>query len=87
MDIIINPQRTCAARVTVVSVSACVCVCLSVCKYSGAYVRRENGTTYSAGNEGHNICGNFSKTAPLQRLGSWMAIASWWNREGVALRG
>ena len=34
---------------------------------SGASVRPENAVTYSAGNEGQNICGVFSETAPLQR--------------------
>ena len=29
-DIIINPRRACAARVTVLG-SVCVCVCVSVC--------------------------------------------------------
>ena len=47
------------------------CVCLSVClsvRYtSGASFRPENAVTYSAGNEGQNICGVFSETAPLQR--------------------
>ena len=33
----------------------------------GAPVRPENAVTYSAGNEGQNICGVFSETAPLQR--------------------
>ena len=33
----------------------------------GASVRPENAVTYSEGNEGQNICGIFSKTAPLQR--------------------
>ena len=33
----------------------------------GASVRPENAVTYSAGNEGQNICGVFSETAPLQR--------------------
>ena len=34
---------------------------------SGAFVHRENAAKYSAGNEGQNICGVFSETAPLQR--------------------
>ena len=59
-----NPLRACAARVTVV-----VRVCVSVKSYltSGASVRPENSVTYSTGNEGKNICGDFSQTAPLQR--------------------
>ena len=32
----------------------------------GASVRPENAVTYSAGNEGQNICGVFSENAPLQ---------------------
>ena len=47
----------------------CVCVCVSVKSHLtyGASVRPENAVTYSAGNEGQNICGVFSETAPLQR--------------------
>ena len=47
----------------------CLSVCLSVKSHltSGASVRPENAVTYSAGNEGQNICGVFSETAPLQR--------------------
>ena len=50
-----------------------LCVCLSVCLSvkshltSGASVRPENTVTYSAGNAGRKICGDFSETAPLQR--------------------
>ena len=44
----------------------CVCVCLSHLT-SGASVRPENTVTYSAGNGGRKICGDFSKTIPLQR--------------------
>ena len=60
---IINPRRACAARVTVVG-----SVCLSVKSHLtyGASVRPENAVTYSAGNEGQNICGVFSENAPLQ---------------------
>ena len=52
-------------RVTVVV----LCVCLSVKSKltSGASVRPETSVTYSTGNEGQNICGDFSETAPLQR--------------------
>ena len=62
---LINPQRACAARVTVVGLS----VCLSVSQHltSGASVRLENAVTYSTGNEGQKICGVFSETALLQR--------------------
>ena len=51
------------------SCRVCVCVCVSVKSHltSGASVRRENAATYSAGNKGQNICGVFSKTAPLPR--------------------
>ena len=44
-------------------------MCLSVKQHLtyGASVRPENAVTYSAGNEGQNICGGFSETAPLQR--------------------
>ena len=62
-SIIINPRRACAARVTVVG-SFCLSVCLSVKSHLtyGASVRPENAVTYSAGNEGQNICGVFSET-------------------------
>ena len=46
---------------------SCLSVCLSVRYTSGASFRPENAVTYSAGNEGQNICGVFSETAPLQR--------------------
>ena len=55
----INPRRACAARVTVVGVKSHLTY--------GASVRPENAVTYSAGNEGQNVCGVFSETAPLQR--------------------
>ena len=44
-------------------------MCVSVKSHLtyGASVRPENAVTYSAGNEGQNICGVFSETAPLQR--------------------
>ena len=62
---IINPRRACAARVTVVYLF----VCLSVKRHltSGASVRPENAVTYSAGNEGQNICSGFSKTHAFRR--------------------
>ena len=62
--LLVNPRRACAGRVTVVG-----SVCLSVKSHLtyGASVHPENAVTYSAGNEGPNICGVFSETAPLQR--------------------
>ena len=46
-----------------------LCVCVSVKSHltSGASVRPENTVTYSAGNGGRKICGDFSETALLQR--------------------
>ena len=51
------------------SYSSWVCGCVSVKSHLtyGASVRPENAVTYSAGNEGQNLCGVFSETAPLQR--------------------
>ena len=65
---VINPRRACATRVTVVG-SVCLSVRLSVKPHltSGASVRPENAVTYSASNEGQNIRGVFSETAPLRR--------------------
>ena len=57
--LLVNPRRACAARVTVVAVSAK--------SHLTSSVRRKNAVTYSAGNEGHGICGVFSETAPLRR--------------------
>ena len=46
---LVNPQRACAVRVTVVDP---VCVCVSVNQLtSRASVRPENDTTYSTGND------------------------------------
>ena len=44
-------------------------VCLSVKSHltSGASVRRENSATYSADNEGQNICGVFPEIPPFPR--------------------
>ena len=44
-------------------------MCVSVSQHltSGASVRLENTVTYSMGDEGQNVCGDFSETAPLQR--------------------
>ena len=63
-----NPRRACAARVTVVVLCVCVCVCLSV-KSHFTYevsVRPENAVTYSAGNEGQNICGDLPETTAFK---------------------
>ena len=64
--VIVNPQRACAARVTVV-----VRVCLSVKSKltSGASVRPENTVTYSAGNGGQKVCGVSFETAPFKSYG------------------
>ena len=52
-----------------VCLSVCVCVCVSVKSHLtyGASILSENAVTYSAGNEGQNICGVFSENAPLLR--------------------
>ena len=71
---VINPQRACVVRVTVVG---SVCLCLSVKSHltCGVSVRLENAVTYSVGNEGGNI---FSETAPLQSSSTspivWLSI-------------
>ena len=46
-----------------------LCVCVSGKSHltSEASVRRENAATYSAGNEGQNVCGVFSEKVQLQR--------------------
>ena len=69
MVLVINPQRACAARVTVVVMSICVCVCLSVKSHLTleASFRPENAVTYSVGDEGQKICGVFSKTHAFRR--------------------
>ena len=62
---VINPRRACAARVTVVV----LCVSLSVNKSPLTYeasVRPENAVTYSAGNEGQNICGDLPETTAFK---------------------
>ena len=48
--------------------SVCVCVCLSVKSHLtyGASVRPENAVTYSAGNEGQKICGDFPETTAFK---------------------
>ena len=48
-------------------VSVSVCVSVKSHLTSGRSVRHENAATHSAGNEGQNICGDFSDTAPLPR--------------------
>ena len=62
-------RRGFSTLVLSLGLSVCVCVCVSVKSHLtyGASVRPENAVTYSAGNEGQNICGVFSETAPLQR--------------------
>ena len=57
---VFNPRR---------SEGYCSWICVSVKSHLtyGASVRPENAVTYSAGNEGQNICGVFSEAAPLQR--------------------
>ena len=67
---VINPRRACAARVTVVAVSVCVCVSVKSHLTSGASVCPEHSATYSAGNEGQNICRVFSETASFQSYGT-----------------
>ena len=61
---IINPRRALRSEGYL-----CVCVCLSVNQHliSGASVRPESDTTYSADNEGEIICSILPETAPLQR--------------------
>ena len=59
-DVIFNPRRACAARVTVVV----VCVCQSVTRHltSRAINRSTNNSTYSASGIGRKIGGVFSET-------------------------
>ena len=61
--LLINPRRACAARVTVLG-----SVCLSVTLHltSRVFFRLTKDATYRTGDEGQNICGIFSETAPLQ---------------------
>ena len=63
----VNPRRACAARVTVV-VAVCLCVCLSLKSHLtlAGCLHLENAATYSAGDEGQNICGVFSETVSFQ---------------------
>ena len=64
---IINPRRTCTARVTVVgSVCLSACVSVSVSVIQNLTNRPTNDTTYLMGNEGQIICTVFSENAPLQ---------------------
>ena len=49
-----------------VGLSVCLCVSVQHLTFK-ASVRSENAVTYSAGNEGQKICGDFSETALLQR--------------------
>ena len=81
--VVINPQCACAAKVTVIGT---VCVCRSVCLStklhltSGASVRPESNVSYSTGNEGQNICGDFSETALLLSYTAarivWLSVQS-----------
>ena len=59
----INPRRACAARVTVVGF---VCVSVKSHLTYRASVRPENAVTYSAGNEGRKICGDFPETTAFK---------------------
>ena len=58
--------RVCTLVLFIGSVSLSVCVSVKSHVTYGASVRPENAVTYSAGNEGQNICGVFSENAPLQ---------------------
>ena len=60
---LINPQRACAARVTVVV----LCVCPLVGNSLQKRVCLENAVTYSTSNVGQKICGVFSATASFWR--------------------
>ena len=60
----INPQRACAARVTVVGF---VCPSVKAHLTSRTSVCPEIDVTNSTGSEGQNICGVFFETAPLWR--------------------
>ena len=62
-----NLRRACAARVIVLG-SVCLSVCVSVKSHLtyGASVRPENTATYSAGNEGQNICGDLPETTAFR---------------------
>ena len=52
---VINHRRACAAR----------CPAVNRNHTSGASVRPEKDIMYSTGNEGQNICVDFSEAAPL----------------------
>ena len=60
-----NPLRACVARVTVLG-SACVRVSVKLHLTYGASVHPENVVTYSAGNEGQNICGDLLGTTAFK---------------------
>ena len=47
----------------------CVCVSVKSNLTSGASVRPENSVTYSAGNGGQKICGDFSEAAAFTSNG------------------
>ena len=54
--------------------SSCSCVSVKSHLTSGASVLPENSVTYSAGNGGRKICGDFSETAPLQRYTAFCVV-------------
>jgi len=62
----INPRRSCAARVT--GVVLCACVSVSQKLTSEASDRLENAVTYSTSNVRQNILGFFSETDSLLNL-------------------
>ena len=66
---LINPWRTCAARVCFLVDSVFLFVCLSVKSHltCGASVCSENAVPYSAGSEGEKFVGS-SSLAPMQAL-------------------
>ena len=86
------PRRACAQRglpsARMRSEGYCSWVCLSVKSHLtyGASVRPENAVTYSAGNEGQNICGVFSETAPLQRSSTPSVVRLMRSRPFLSLR-
>ena len=51
----------------IITVVGFVCVSVNRDLTSGGFVGPEYDITYSKGNEGQNICVDFSETAPLQR--------------------
>ena len=51
-----------------------MCVPVKLHLTSGASVRPKNSVTYSTGNKGQKMCGDFFETAPLQRYTASCAI-------------